>query len=682
MNENENNNLFGQQQGFGQQQDFNQPQQGFGQQQDFNQPQQGFNQQQDFSQPQQGFNQQQDFSQPQQGFNQQQDFSQPQQSFNQQQDFSQPQQGFNQQQDFSQPQQGFNQQQDFSQPQQGFNQQQDFKQPQQGFNQQQDFSQPQQGFGIQQQDFNQPQQSFGIQPSYQSPVPGTPMNGGAIPNGNMQYQKPKKNKAGLVIAIIAALVVVAIVLVIYMISKGGLFGSKPEKMLQKGVENMTTEMTSYSTDIAEEIGLSELKELFEEEAAHTNVNFVVSSPEYDGIENIGIEVDAITDKKNKQAKYSLSFGQSGMDISLGDIIAADNKLFLSIPLLFEEVYSVDVTNLGEDFNASAWAEYFETELPQDYGFELFAKTTEDEYSTELTEIVEKYKDLTDDIVTYSINKEAKEINVNDELGSYTGITITYNKDELNELIKGFKDDFMDSEYYNAVLDQYSAMYSAEQATEYQDMYNEIWETILGIEFEQDFDINVYFDKNGRIVNICTNDMVEVSGTDVTGLSMDFTFKGAERTMDDIEGSLGIETEEGISTILVNRFGTSDEENYIEYIDVMFYDISEGNEVGFTYENFWDKEDNSFDMSISIDVDGEELYLDATGYYKDITSGESYTIQVDNATFGLDDTELLNMTGAIISETTDEEIEVPKDAIDILDMDKSEINSLIGGAGVY
>ena len=573
-------------------------------------------------------------------------------------------------------QQGFGQQQDFSQPQQGFGQQQDFNQSQQGFGQQQDFNQPQQGFGI------QPQQSFGIQPSYQSPVPGTPMNGGAIPNGNMQYQQPKKNKAGLVIAIIAALVVVAIVLVIYMISKGGLFGSKPEKMLQKGVENITTEMTAYSTDIAEEIGLAELKELFEEEAAHTNINFVVSSPEYDGIENIGIEVDAITDKKNKQAKYSLSFGQSGMDISLGDIIAADNKLFLSVPLLFDEVYSVDVTNLGEDFNASAWAEYLDTELPDDYEFDLFAEATEDEYSTELTEIFEKYKDLTDDIVTYSINKEAKEINVNDELGSYTGINITYNKDELNELIKGFKNDFMDSEYYNAVLEQYSAMYSAEQAAEYQDMYNEIWETILGIEFEQDFDINVYFDKNGRIVNICTNDMVEMSGTGITGMAMDLTFKGAERTMDDISGNIDIETEDGVSTILINRFATSDEENYIEYIDIACIGISDGREIGFTYENIWDKEAKSFDMSISIDADGEELYLDADGYYKDITSGESYTIQVDNATFGLDDTELLNMTGAIISETTDEEIEVPKDAIDILDMDKSEINSLIGGAGVY
>lgn len=84
-NENQNTNNSGGNNGGGFNQT-NQPQQGFTQQQSFNQPSQP-QQQQSFNQPQQSFNQ------PQQGFTQQQSFNQP----------SQPQQGFSAEPSFSQP---------------------------------------------------------------------------------------------------------------------------------------------------------------------------------------------------------------------------------------------------------------------------------------------------------------------------------------------------------------------------------------------------------------------------------------------------------------------------------------------------------------------------------------------------------------------------------------------------
>ena len=109
----------------------------------------------------------------------------------------------------------------------------------------------------------------------------------------------------------------------------------------------------------------------------------------------------------------------------------------------------------------------------------------------------------------------------------------------------------------------------------------------------------------------------------------------------------------------------------------FEQLSDGELIGVTYENEWNKEDKSFDLGVEIAVEGDSLYFDAEGSYADIVKGESYTIDVDNAQFGFNGEELLDATGKIVSEKTDKTVEVPDSAIDALQMSESEIYELMG-----
>ncbi len=56
-------------------------------------------------------------------------------------------------------------------------------------------------------------------------------------------------------------------------------------------------------------------------------------------------------------EYAVSAGTYGIDMSIGNIVAADNTLYITVPIVFKDkIYSIDLSNLGKDFNNSAWSE--------------------------------------------------------------------------------------------------------------------------------------------------------------------------------------------------------------------------------------------------------------------------------------------------------------------------------------
>ncbi len=529
----------------------------------------------------------------------------------------------------------------------------------------------------------------GYQPNYNGqPVnPNYAMNG-YQPNYTMQqavpYAQPKKRKTGLIIGISVAAVLVVAVSAGVVLSKS-LFGGGAKQQLAKGMLNMTKEMEAYSGSISKEIDIDALQKLTFQKPMHTNIDLSFTDPSASGsFDNISLEIDSISDIKNKRGKYDVNLGTYGFDMELGSIVADNNTLYISSPLIFkEDVYSLDVTNLGRDFNNSAWAELFDTTLPEDTTYALFDYETDSAGTdaadvTELGKIIRKYSQDTQGAFKYTVIKEKREFPYGGALAEFGGVQVTADKDAVNASIESVKNDILSSDFYADYLERYRTMYGS-GFDEYKKEFDTAIEQIFGMRYEQDPVLNFYLDKKGRIINISTAEDIVVSSqyTDVDSIAVDIDFGGDERTLDSIEGGIYMQAGGEILYLGISRTAYVTEDFYNEDLTIRLQSDSSEDDITFYYGNDWGYDDKTYDMTISIEASGETLALTADGSLEDVVKGERYTFRVDNAALTIDDEELLLMRGVVSMEPAeDSKVDVPENAIDILKMSREDISEAL------
>lgn len=205
--------------------------------------------------------------------------------------------------------------------------------------------------------------------------PNYPMNG-YQPNYNGQQilpcAQPKKRRTGLIIGLAVGTAVVVMGVAGILLSKS-FMGGGAKQQFTKGMINFSNEMAAYSSGISQDIDIVALQKLSDEKPMHANIDLSFTDPEASGsFDNVSVEIDAVSDAKNKQEKFDVKVGTYGFDMDLGSVVADDNTLYFSSPLILQDdVYSLDLTNLGKDFNSSAWAELLETTIPEDGNYTLF-----------------------------------------------------------------------------------------------------------------------------------------------------------------------------------------------------------------------------------------------------------------------------------------------------------------------
>lgn len=532
-------------------------------------------------------------------------------------------------------------------------------------------------------------QPGGYQPNYngQPMNPNYPMNG-YQPNYTMQqavpYAQPKKRKTGLVIGIAVAAVLVVAVAAGILLSKSFL-GGGAKQQLAKGMLNMSKEMEAYSGSISKEIDVDALKKLTFQKPMHANIDLSFTDPSASGsFDNISVEIDSISDIKNKRGKYDVNFGTYGFDMELGSIVADNNTLYFSSPLIFkEDVYSLDVTNLGKNFNNSAWAELLDTTLPEDTSYTLFDYKTDSTGTdtadvSELSKIIGKYSRETQGAFKYTVIKEKREFPYGGDLAEFGGVQVTADKDVVNASIESVKNDILSSDFYTDYLEQYKTMYGSE-FDEYKKELDNAIEQIFGVRYEQDPVLNFYLDKKGRIINISTPQDIAVSSqyADVDSIAVDIDFGGDERTLDSIEGGIYMQADGEILYLGVSRTAYVTEDFYNEDLTIRLQSDSSEDDITFYYGNDWGYADRTYDMTISIEASGETLALTADGSLEDVVKGERYTFRVNNAALTMDDEELLLMRGVVSMEPAeDSKVDVPENAIDILKMSREDITGAL------
>lgn len=502
----------------------------------------------------------------------------------------------------------------------------------------------------------------------------------------------KKNRKGVIIGVSVA---VAVILVIAAaLSAGFLLGNSPEKRLKRGMMNMVQEMRAYKSPVSEEIDIAALNERMNSEPTRTDIDLSFTDPNASGsVKNIGIEVEALTDLRNKKAEYDIRVGTYGFNMEFGRLVAADNTLYISVPPVFRnEVYSLELTNLGRDFNGSAWSDLLDSKLPEDASYTLFdtgdAPGVLESIRTgeEFARLAKKYGESMKDATAYTAISQKKDFlpDVQTEKTiSCGGVRLSVEKDAYNEMMENLKNDILASDFYRDFLTGYlesAASYDGDMSGLKADA-DALVEGMLSMRLEQDYVVDFYMDGKGRIVNISTPADIAVSSTetDIDAFAIDISFVGEERALDGIEGGLYVKLGGQVLYLGLSRRADVTDGLYSENLSVMLQDDIHDHDITFRYWNNRNNTDRSYDLLMSVETADTFMELDADGGFSDIVKGEGYTFRVDNAVLNVDGDDMVIMSGTIRIGPADGDIEVPQNATNLLEMSALEIQSMVYGA---
>lgn len=497
--------------------------------------------------------------------------------------------------------------------------------------------------------------------------------------------KPKKKKTGLIAGILCVAAIVIVIGTGVLLAKS-ILGGDGKNQLAKGFANMSKEMVAYQNSVVKDIGLVELNKLKKTKPIHTNIDLSFTDPQSFGtFSNIDVEVDVVSDYSKKMAELALSLGTYGIDMDLGKLIAADNTVYLSVPIIFQDkIYSFDLTNLGRDFNNSAWSKITNEKLPEDYSLTLFEEIEMSESikkageMREIYELIQKQTKAIAASIKIETLKEKREFSF-DDIVEYGGVQVTVDQDAYNQAIEALCDDILESNYYAEFMRGYESTFRGNFDELKENMDNMI-KYMFGMRFEEDILLDFYLDKKGRIVNISTPQDLAVSSdyVDVESISVDINFSGTERALDCIDGGVYLQAGEEILYFGISRMAEITEDSYTEDLTFQLQEADSNDEITFWYSSVWGYEDQSYELQMQMDTPESSIGLSADGAYTNVKKGERYTIEIDHAAITVDDEDFLLMIGSITTELGENKIEVPENAINILEMSEEDITSLLYG----
>lgn len=476
----------------------------------------------------------------------------------------------------------------------------------------------------------------------------------------------KKNKTGLIIGIVVALILVAGVAVILV---GKVLGNRPDLRIKRGAANMAAELAQYGGSLSEEIDFTAINKLKDTGAMHINTDVSITIPEGE-VDNLSFSIDALTDLSKKRAEYDIGVGVYGFDVTIAELTASDDTLYLDFPMLLEDTYSLGLTSLGEEFNNSEWALLLDTELPEDYSIELFRTDSEEDTSEGLFDILCKSSAVLKENVVYENIKEKKD--------DHTGVRMTIDKDAVNLYMESLQNDIFESDFYaeyvEELTDEIDSISSGGESGEMKETTDELIEEITSLRLKTDYVLDFYFDKKGRIVNICTPADMELENGNT--VAVDISFLGGERTLDIIDGGIYVKCDEKISYLGIEREADVSASLYNEKLKLLLQTDSHDEDMAFSYTNDYDKENMSFEMELEAEVPDNTIRFAADGEFTDIVKGESYTFRLNNASLDLDGDEICY--GSLVAEVepSDKEIDLPETSVDLLEMNMNEIQAMI------
>ena len=154
------------------------------------------------------------------------------------------------------------------------------------------------------------------------------------------------------------------------------------------------------------------------------------------------------------------------------------------------------------------------------------------------------------------------------------------------------------------------------------------------------------------------------------MSADFT--GEDRALDVISAQYKLNTVNGTKVFTVGRNASVTDEEYQENITLDIVGIDNTTALTMNYTNTWNLDTLAFDGALEFRLPKNTYKISADGSYQDIVEGKSYTLDLDTASFEINDEALFRVAGTISEEPGMEETEIPQSSVDLMQMDRTSI----------
>lgn len=486
---------------------------------------------------------------------------------------------------------------------------------------------------------------------------GNPMTAQAIP---MDAGKKKIGGKGPVIAIV--LIVLALLLGGGALLLYQFMFNTPEARLMKGIANFAQEMSAYGVDWQEEIGLTELiQNMQEKNCSSIEAKLNATLPE---LETIGIDYLQNYDGNNQLMEAELAFSFFNIKLLEAKLAADEEYLYVSVPDIVDEWYSLHTETLGADYQGSIWEEVTGMTLPEEYGFSVFEERLP-LTQAENTEFQEKWEELIEEYIprfaensTIEDSGDAVEIERDGKTIRCEGVLVTIEKEVIND----FSEEFF--ELYEAYSEEEGITFSGEVKT--------------------DVKLCFYMDNKNRIVNISTPEKIKFSDSKLEAIEFSLIFSGVENVFDEISGNGEIEVTDEVGEDIAFEIEHSAEttDSTLEEEWILTMEGESGKEVVIEYTSAIDLEDLEMEGTL-VNTSGDAvLELSYKGACTDVEKGESLTVEIDEFLVIHNDKEMYKMTGSIDLGMLEEEIEMPDDAVDLMGITEGGVMDIVTGFKDY
>lgn len=509
-------------------------------------------------------------------------------------------------------------------------------------------------------------------------MPGQPMPyyQPAIP----PVQQQKKKRTGLLVGIILVAVIVVLALI------GGLLyffvWRTPERRLAKGLAKMAAELTEYGNPIVEEIDLAEVINN-RIDSGTLNLRMNVDLPGLKELPTIGVDFVRDYDYEAEEMQMTFDISAYNVDLFQSRMTVIEDILYLEVPELFSNTYSVNLASLGRDYNNSVWAELFNFHMDDNISVDFFARpeSIEDENLVKLRKEIEKVMiaDLAEiqDNMVIEESGDSKKIERNGKTVTCQGILVTIDKDDLEELWDDIKDAIIESDYVEDLIEQAmeaSSFYGAK--SELKAALRAFMKEELKLEFKDDLQICFYLDSGDRILAIETYDGIGFKNSPTENLRFSLEFTGDERTLDIITGEIVFVGEGDEFTVEIEREIELDKEIYEKTFlaTVSMEGVKERIEIA--YVSSWDLEEKEFQLKFDFDAPAETMSMNARGAFDDIEKGEAFTLELGSFNLSMDEETIMTLSGSMRIQPFEGDIAAPKDAKDFLALNILEIYQMI------
>lgn len=494
-----------------------------------------------------------------------------------------------------------------------------------------------------------------------------------------------------IVIIIAASVAGVLLIGLAAIAAVMMLRVKPEVRVANALQNFVEESEAYENPLLEEVGFDQIFNVHREDGLSMDVQMKITPqklltdeiPDLAIVSAMGINLWYGYDYQNKAMNMDIGVDYSNVELFQFQMAANEDEVFVELPDLLSSPLKMPAIGFSEAYNRSELSTMLEMTLEEELDLDFFVEYEESNeegpYSKEFIEAIDvKTEELLSSVVIME-SDTAIEMEIDGKMRTCDGFEVTFSVAELNDIFDLAQEEIINGPYGQAMREQMNITYSYLTDEDREEMWQSVIE-IFDTRITDDVTLILYLDNHDRIVHVTTRENIIFSHVD-SDLEIGFKidYKGEERAQDSMYGILDIMIDE---VVITTDFVVDREVNDEKHVQNMGLDIFiqdgewEEENINVSYNNEWDLTDKSIDWEFTIESDDLSVTTEMTAEITDIVQNESCTINIGSFKLGSSYGDILKLNGSIKAEPLSQELDMPRNALDLFDLSEYELMTLM------